>query len=66
LSCGALVRRAGAAWDLAKAGPASGARERTLELYETGIRRSCGRARGLWWLQKSTSGAWSKAEMPWV
>jgi len=44
---------------LAKAGPASGARERTFELPETGIRRSCGRARGLWWLQKSTSGAWS-------
>jgi len=45
---------------LAEAGPPSGARERTLGLYETGIRRSCGRARGLWWLQKSTSGAWSR------
>jgi len=45
---------------LAEAGPASGARERTLGLRNTGIRRSCGRARGLWWLQKSTSGAWSR------
>lgn len=42
-----------------KRGEASGARERTFELPGTGIRRSCGRARGLWWLQKSTSGAWS-------
>jgi len=46
--------------NLAEAGPASGARERTFGLCETGIRRSCGRARGLWWLQKSTSGAWSR------
>jgi hypothetical protein len=45
---------------LAEAGPVSGARERTLGLHETGIGRSRGRARGLWWLQKSTSGAWSR------
>jgi len=43
---------------------ASGARERTLALLfaqETGIGRSNGRARGLGWLQKSTSGAWSRS-----
>jgi hypothetical protein len=33
---------------LAEAGPAGGARERTFGLRETGIRRSCGRARGLY------------------
>jgi len=45
---------------LAEAGPASGARERTFGLYQPGIGRSRGRARGLWWLQKSTSGAGSR------
>jgi len=52
--------RAGAACGLTEVRPASGARERTLGLRETGIGRSRGRARGLWWLQKSTSGAWSR------
>jgi hypothetical protein len=31
---------------------------------EAGIGRSCGCARGLWWLQKSTSGAWSRPKGP--
>jgi hypothetical protein len=32
--------------------------------HETGLRRSCGRARGLLWLQKSTSSAWSRPQGP--
>jgi len=44
-------------------GGASGARKRPRAAFvaqETGLRRSGGRARGLCWLQKSTSGAWSR------
>jgi len=62
------IRSTGSARATPESG-ASDARKRTLATLvapETGIRRSCGRARGLCWLQKSTSGARSKAERPWV
>jgi len=66
----APVGRAGAASGFAEAKPAGDVRERTLVPPGDGAQAVCECARGLCWLQKSTSGAWSDRKVmglaPWL